>query len=144
MALTNMMQKVYCRRALAPACDPTVETAATANPPSIDGDIIYVRQGDIIDVGIDWTHWLDANDARLKSSSWAGHASSPNAPTITDDGFDLDKGHTVAIIDTSASTVGDVYWMNNTVVVEDPSSTSNGYSIPDRTFTRLIHVKVSL
>jgi hypothetical protein len=129
------------RRAQIASDDPTVAISpAPPSPPSVGN--ILIRAGDIIDVGIDWSLWAKANDAKLKTSTFAAHGSTPAAPTIASQGADLDRGHGVAVIDASAAAVGAVYWLVNTAVFEDltPDGT---YSFPDRTLKRTIYVIVT-
>jgi len=131
------------RRAKVEADDPTVAiTTAPTNPPAIG--TVLVRAGDIMDVGIDWSLWCKANDAAIKAagSTWAAHGSSPAAPTIASSGIDADRKHTVAVIDASAAAVGAVYWLVNTVVMED-ASPEGAYDFPDRTIKRTLYVVVT-
>lgn len=137
------------RRAVCPAGSPEPSAIALAQagapPPSVDGDEILIRQGDTIDVGIVWTDWLAANDARLKTSAWAADASSPKTPTVTATGIDAPLGQTIAVLDASAAAVGDAYVINNTIVVEDATPAAAGaYAMPERTLKRAIHVRVVL
>lgn len=131
------------RRIQVEAADPSVaiQTAPT-NPPAVG--TVLVRAGDIMDVGLDWSLWCKANDAKLKAagSTWAAHGSSPAAPTISSSGIDDDRKQTVAIIDASAAAVGAVYWLVNTVVMEDGSPEGN-YDFPDRTLKRTLYVIVT-
>ncbi len=135
------------RRAVCPVNSPeptgVVLAQSGAIPPSIDGDEILIRQGDIIDVGIVWSAWLTANDAALKTSAWAADASSPKTPTVSSSGIDAAAGQTVAVLDATAAAVGDVYVLNNTVTVDD-ATPSGGYVLPVRTLKRSIHVRVVL
>lgn len=134
-----------CRRAAVPACDPSVEMPAGGNPPSVDGSTILVKAGDIIDVGLDWSQWCAANDGKIATSAWAAHGSSPQAPTLGDDGIDQAKQQTVAIVDASAASVGDIYYLQNTVTVSDATpGQANSYDLPTRTLKRVIHVRVVL
>lgn len=133
------------RRAVLPPDDPSVEADAGGNPPFVEGKLLLVKKGDIIDVGIDLASWCAANDAKLKSVSFAEHADSPESIVLTDDnGLDELRQHAVAIVDTTANTVGDTIWLNATVVVEDRTPSSTGYAFPDRTLVRTIALRVVL
>lgn len=133
------------RRALVPAEDPTAISASTATSRAVDGKLHYVQAGDIIDVGMDWSAWLKANDGQIVTSAWAAHANSPQAPTLGADGIDQAECMTVTHLDLSAATVGDVYYISNTITVGDATSgQSNTYDIPTRTLTRTMYVQVVL
>jgi hypothetical protein len=129
-----------CRRAVVPGCDPIV--AITGSVPPMIGEVILLKKGDIIDVGIDWSAWLEQNGGELTSSSFAAHGSSPAAPVFqgVTTGIDDGRKHTVCLINTSAAVLDAVYWLNNTIIVAGaPSGT---YTMPSRTLTRTIAVKV--
>lgn len=130
-----------CRRAIVPPCDP-LQAAAGVNPPSVDGKLMLIRKGDIIDVGLDWSQWLASNGGKLKSSSWAAHGSSPGAVTFSGVTTLIDKEHqhTIAIVNTSGNAENDVLWLVNTAVIE--GIPGDGFTMPDRTLTRKIDVKV--
>lgn len=136
-----------CRRAIAPVCDPqtpgtSVAVVAGAPPPSVDGNMIFIHQGDQLDVGIDWSAWLEANNATLKASQWAADPASPATPTVSANGIDTTAGHAVAIIDARTAAVGDTYWLHNTITVADGGGGPGAYAYPDRTLKRCIHVRV--
>lgn len=133
---------VPCRRAIVPPCDP-VSAASGTNPPSVDGKVMLIRKGDIIDVGLDWSQWLASNGGKLKTSSWAAHGSSPATPTFSGATTLIDKehNHTLAILNTSGNAENDVLWIVNTVVIEGIPDAS-GFTMPDRTLLRKIDVKV--
>lgn len=132
-----------CRRASVPACETFTDFISGARPP-LNTVMLTVRVGDILDVGILWTAWLEANGGRLKSSTWAASGSpdaSPQSPTLTGPVFN-ETGETAVLIDASAAAVGDTYHLDNTVVVaRDPNLT--GLVLADRTLIRRIHVKVA-
>lgn len=131
-----------CRRAIVPACDPQHETQGSI-PPSVDGNLIKIKKGDIIDVGLDWSGWLAANTAEIVSSEWAKHAASPQEPVFQGDQdlFNEVKGHSVVVLDLSGATVGQTYYLENTVVV---SGKDGGFTLPNRTIKRVIHIRVVL
>ena len=131
------------RRALVPAGDPTAEYTGT-NPPAVDGKLILMRLGDKLDIGMDWSAWLAANDGKLKASAWAVHADSPATPTLSGGGMDQAEGQTVTIVDTAGLAVGNTIWLSNSVTIEDASpNASNTYTLPDRTMVRHLHIKVT-
>ncbi|MGE0699272.1 MAG: hypothetical protein AB7O57_09280 [Hyphomicrobiaceae bacterium] len=131
---------VACRRPAVPACDPTVISTGT-NPPAV-GSLILVKLGDVIDVGLDWSDWLDVNGGKLETSAWAAHGSSPKAPTLSNTTLiDENSKHTLCILDTGEAEAGDVYWITNTVTVEGVAA-AGGFTMPTRTLNRLIAVKV--
>lgn len=135
------------RRALCPVVTPDGAIPTVQGdpvPPSIDGEEILIRQGDIIDVGIIWAAWLAANDGKLKSSTWAADPASPDAPVLGTSGIDTNTGTTITLVDASAAAVGAVYVLANTVVIEDGTPSGGGYTLPDRTLKRIVHVRVTL
>lgn len=134
------------RRATVPADNPSVEYPSTQTiPPAVDGLIHYIRQGDIIDVGMIWKPWLDANDGTILTSAWAAHANSPQAPTFGADGIDVALGATVTQLDTSAAAIGDTYYLQNTITVSDTTAgTVNTYDLPTRTLIRVMHVRITI
>lgn len=146
MLVTMTPQAANCRRAAMPACEDYVagQTVTPPSvPPSIGGGMLFIRKGDIMDVGIDWSAWLAANNAVIKTSAWAAHAQSPQPPTISANGIDQALGQTVAILDASAATVGDTYYLTNTITVDDSTpNATNTYTFPTRTLARVIHVRV--
>lgn len=132
-----------CRRAKMPACEAT-DTSSNANAIALVADaLLYVKQGDIIDVGIDWSAWMAANEGRIASSAWAAHAASPAAPTLisaaTD--FSAERHESFTLVDASAAAVGDIYYLSNTITVADATACGDA-DIPTRTMTRNIYVKV--
>ena len=139
-----------CRRSVAPACEPpnVINQVGLASPPapsSIDGGMLYVRVGDILDVGIDWSQWCTANDAKILTSVWSAYSGSPQSPTVASSGIDTGVSHTVAILDASAAAWGDTYWLKNVVTFGDAGASPNhSYAFPTRTLTRMIMVKVVL
>lgn len=142
MATASYNSNAYSqRRAVLPVDDPSVATAADANPPAVGGVALMVKKGDIIDVGIDWSQWCAANDAKIKSSIFTVHADSPDSVVITAaNGIDTTREHTVAIINTAANVAGNNVWLENVVVVED--RTTGTYNFPDRTLTRMLALLV--
>jgi len=131
-----------CRRPVVPACDPTIASGGV-NPPSVDGQIVLIKAGDVIDVGLDWSDWLEGNGGKLASSAWAKHSASPKTPTLTDGTLIDDASkQTLVIVDTSEAAVGDVYYLENTVSVEGIAA--GGFTMPTRTLKRVLHVKVVL
>jgi hypothetical protein len=131
-----------CRRPVVPACDPTIVTSGI-NPPSINNEILLVKAGDIIDVGLDWTDWIKENGGKISSSTWAAHALSPQAPTITAITLiDEANTHTVCIVDASAAAVGDIYYLTNTITVDGIAA--GAFVMPTRTVNRVIHVRIVL
>jgi hypothetical protein len=132
-----------CRRVTVPACDPEI-AASGVNPPSVGGEIVLVKKGDIIDVGLDWSAWLEANGGKLSTSAWAAHGSSPQAPVISGSStlIDEEKHETPVLLDLSAAAAGNVYYLTNTVVVQGLPN-SAGFTMPNRTLVRVLHVKVS-
>ena len=134
------------RRALVPADDPSVEVPTNqAIPPAVDGRMMLVKAGDIIDIGMDWLTWCKANDGVLASSAWASHGSTPQAPTLGADGIDATKQHTVVQLDTTGAAAGDTYYIKNTVTITDATAgAANTYDLPTRTLTRVLHVRVTL
>lgn len=140
MLVQNYTTQAACRRGIAPACDPVAVNTST-NPNAVDGKIIYLQKGDILDVGIDWSIWFSANGGGIiKTSTWAAHVASPQAPNIVSTTIDHDALNTIAILDTSANAVGDTLYISNTVVV---SSQAGQFTMPDRTITRHLVIKVS-
>lgn len=136
--VSALPSSVNCRRAQVPAC----EAQDIATEPSFVADAtLFVKKGDIIDVGIDWSVWLAANDGKVSVSAWAEHGSSPQSPTLGDDAKNDTKMETFVLVDASAATVGDVYYITNTVTVVDATQTGDG-DIPSRTLKRNIKVKV--
>lgn len=131
-----------CRRSIVPACDP-VAMSSSGNPSSVGDEITFIKKGDIIDVGLDWSKWLEANGGKILESEWAAHGSSPQAPTFSGDLdlYDGEKKHTVVVIDASGAAVGDIYYVSNTVTIR--SDPSGSFTMPDRTLTRTMHIKVS-
>ena len=129
-----------CRRPSVPACDP-VAASIGANPTAI-GDLILVKKGDVIDVGLDWSEWLEVNGGKLSASAFAAHADSPKTPTLADnDLLNTATNEAIAIVDTSSATLGDTYWLVNTVTVQSEAQ-QGGFVMPDRTLKRMIAVKV--
>lgn len=134
-----------CRRAVVPTCDPVVEHTGTT-PPSVDGQIMKIKAGDTIDVGIDWKAFFEANnvDASNVTVLFAAHALSPQAPVFSGSLtlYDKDKAQAVVLLDASAAVVGNIYYITCTATL--PGVTNSGLTIPTRTVRRTIHVRVVL
>ena len=129
------------RRATVPAISPAVKIES-GNPPPVENKTILVKAGDTLDVGIKWGTWLDANDGEIAASVWAAHADTPQAPTLVDDGYDGGKREAVVNVDASAATVGDIYYLENTVTVNDATPNSGTFAYGTRTLKRVIYVEI--
>lgn len=127
-----------CRRPAVRTCAPTPPTGS--NP--VSEGMVAVQKGDVIDVGLDWAGWLKANAGRLKASTWGTHADTPDDPVLGAAVIDIEAGVTVTIIDLTAAAVGQNFYITNTVTIEGEPSPS-GIKLPDRTLTRMVHVRVA-
>lgn len=130
------------RRPIVPAGDPvTVDT--TAGVALLNAAPIAIRKGDKIDVGIDWSQWITSNGGAIKTSTWAPHADTPDDPTISGAAtlFDSAKGHTAVVLDATGATIGDTYYLTNTVTFEGPAGAA--FQMPERQLVRTIAVRVS-
>lgn len=132
----------HCRRAIVPACEQ--HTTQGGNPPAVDGKIMTVKKGDVIDIGVDWSQFFAANEVEASgvTSLFAAHGSSPKAPTF--EGvltlYDKGKAQSVVLLDLTGAVVQDMYWINCTV--EMPGVATGDLTLPTRTVTRTIHVRV--
>jgi hypothetical protein len=101
----------------------------------------YLRSRDILDFGLLFQDWLQANgDSVLKTASWAAGSDSPFPPTIVEDQF-FPSGESFVII--GPGTIGDVYFLDCTVTI-DVVQQRGGEVIPivERTLVRRIMVSV--
>lgn len=130
------------RRPTVPAGDPVV-VDTTAGVAIVNPVPIAIRKGDKIDVGLDWSQWVASNGGVIKASAWAKHDDSPQTPTISGAAtlFDAAKGHTAVVLDATAATVGDTYYLKNTVTFEGPAGAA--FQMPERQLVRTIAVRVS-
>lgn len=132
----------HCRRAIVPACEQ--HTTQGSNPPAVDGKIMTVKKGDVIDIGVDWSQFFAANDVEATgvTSLFAAHANSPKAPAF--EGaltlYDKGKAQSVVLLDLTDAAAQDTYWIDCTV--EMPGITTGDLTLPTRTVTRTIHVRV--
>lgn len=131
-------EPVLCRRPPVPACDPASITGAV--PAAINATPILVRKGDTIDVGIDWSAWLEANKGKLKSVAWAAHGSTPQAPTISGATTLFSKGEAVVLLNLGSAVVDNIYWLTCTATIE--GIPDGAFTMPDRIVARTITVKV--
>lgn len=133
-----------CRRASVPSCEAFTDFTS-GDRPFLNTSVLAIKLGDTVDVGILWGSWLVANNSRLKSSAWAAAGSpvaSPQAPTLTSPVLDRSTGETAVLVNASAAAIGDVYYLENTVIIEpDPALTA--LALADRTLVRRIQVKVA-
>jgi len=141
-----------CRRGIAPACDPANATQLIAAgaapptvPPTVDGQTLFMRKGDVLDFGIDFSAWTAANDAIISGAVWAAYAGSPKAPTISAQGIDATLNQAVVVIDATAAAFGDTYWLQCTAQFTDATpNVANTYTFPARQMSRIIIVQVVL
>lgn len=125
-----------CRRLVVSPCD---VYESKNNPATVDGILVALKIGEVIDIGLDWSQWIAANAGKIKASAWAAHAQSPQEPTLGVDGIDQDRLHTIVVLDLSAAASGDIYYITNTLTVEGVQS--GGFTIPDRTIKRVIGIR---
>lgn len=128
-----------CRRAVVPPCDKLI---AGATSPAIIASLV-LRVGDITDVGIVWTAWAEANEAKIKTSAWAEADDSPQSPTISSPAYVQNASTdqvTACIINASGAVAGDKYILENTVVFEAKANASIAFA--DRTLKRRIQIVV--
>lgn len=124
------------------AADSVIDSGNSVRPP-LNVTPLYIRVGDKLDFGIDWSAWLKANAARLKTSTWAAAGApvaSPQAPTLTSPLMDADTGVTSVLVDATAAAVADQYYLENTIVIT-PANSPLAWA--DRTIVRRINIKVT-
>lgn len=149
--ITTVSVTKHPRRSLVSAADPDYATGAFPSggtaplvPPSCDGQWLLMRVGDVLDFGIDWSQWLDANDGKLASSVWIAHAASPKVPVFGASGIDQSLSQTAVIVDASAAAFADTYFLANTVTIADPTTTNPAaWNFPLRQLTRVIWLRVT-
>ena len=147
MTVTCLATTTPAVRRAALAATEVMENFTADARPAVNTTPLLIRRGDIVDVGILWGRWLTAQGMRIKSSAWAAAGDpvpTPDSPTLVANSQLVNKatGETAVMIDTSAATEGDEYYLDNTVVLEwDPELTVLAF--PDRTAIRRIHVKVA-
>lgn len=137
---------MLCRRAVMPACESLKGSAPDQRPP-LNTAPLFIRLGDVVDFGINWSAWASANSAKIKTSVWAAAGMpvpSPHAPAIVDGSELIDAANqaTTFVLDAGgeAVAVGDEYFIENTVVFEKTADAPVAY--PDRTVTRRLNIKV--
>jgi hypothetical protein len=130
-----------CRYPAVDACDPGVLNVGTL-PTLINPAPLVLLKGEIIDVGLEWLAWGKKNCATIKTSSWVAHAQSPQAPTLQVPVtlFNETTQSTVAVLNLTAATLGDTYWLENTVVFK--SDPVGAFQMPERTLRRTVAVRV--
>lgn len=131
---------VSCRRVAMPACEPEVDTSPTAPIPALK--LFQMRSRDILDFGIDFAAWLQANgSAVLATATWAVASNSPQTPaTVTTVPFDP-AGMTAVLVEADA--VGDAYYLECTITTAPTQPSANGaLALPARTVVRRIHILV--
>jgi len=141
MLVQNFSASAPCRRGIAPSCDPLPATnvTLTATPASIDGQILAVKTGDTIDVGIVWAAYLATCNGIIKSAAWALNAASPQPMVSAGNAIDQAGGQAILVVNTAANAINDIAYWDCTVTI----SLSNGldYALPDRIVKRTIFVR---
>ena len=139
MSIVTEIATALPRRLSVPSNDDT-DTSGQSDQALFEAKPLYVRVGEIIDVGWYWKDWLDKNTGKIATSAWAAHASSPQSPTLGTDGIDQTRAETLVLVDASGATAGDIYWITNTVTVTD--SDTDSLTMGTRTLKRTLAVKV--
>lgn len=101
--------------------------------------IMYAR--DVLDFGIDFTDWLNANqNTEVTAATWAAATGSPMPPTI---GESYLFGGTETCVLVGPGAAGDVYWLDCTLTIAQAQARGeNPLRIGERTLVRRITIQV--
>lgn len=130
-----------CRHVLVPTCEMPGSTERTSNVPALA--CFRMKKRDVLDFGIDFGDWLEANGgSRLEGVAWGVATDSPSTPALSGTSF-IDTGKTSVVVTPAVDAApGDAYYLDCTATVAEIPAAVGQLAVPARTLTRRIHIVI--